>query len=61
MPLLRRMAIVLRAEGEDLVADNILQIPATRRKKPKLIDAQRRRQAEKVVERFQWLVPVSFQ
>jgi len=27
--LLRRMAVVLRAEGEDLVADNILPIPAT--------------------------------
>ena len=56
LPLLRRMAAVLRAEGEDLVADNILlQSQRLGEEARKLIDAQRRRQAEKVVERFQWI------
>ena len=54
--LLRRMAAVLRAEGEDLVADNILlQSQRLGEDARNLIDAQRRRQAEKVVERFQWI------
>ncbi len=56
MPLLRRLAAVLRAEGEDLVADNILlQSQRLGEEARKLIDAQRRRQAEKVVERYQWI------
>ncbi|WP_250121743.1 GTP-binding protein [Chroococcidiopsis sp. CCMEE 29] len=56
MPLLRRMAAVLRAEGEDLVADNILlQSQRLGEEARKMIDAQRRRQAEQVVERFQWI------
>ncbi len=56
LPLLRRMAAVLRAEGEDLVADNILlQSQRLGEEARKLIDAQRRRQAEKVVERYQWI------
>jgi len=56
VPLLRRMAIVLRAEGEDLVADNILlQSQRLGEEARKIIDAQRQRQAEKIVERFQWI------
>ncbi|MBD2596236.1 DUF697 domain-containing protein [Nostoc spongiaeforme FACHB-130] len=56
VPLLRRMAAVLRAEGEDLVADNILlQSLRLGEEARKLIDAQRRRQADKIVERFQWI------
>ncbi|MBV8883208.1 MAG: GTP-binding protein [Chroococcidiopsidaceae cyanobacterium CP_BM_RX_35] len=56
VPLLRRMAVVLRAEGEDLVADNILlQSQRLGEEARKIIDAQRQRQAEKVVERFQWI------
>jgi uncharacterized protein len=56
LPLLRRMAAILRAEGEDLVADNILlQSMRLGEEARKLIDAQRRRQAEKMVERFQWI------
>lgn len=55
-PLLRHIAAVLRAEGEDLVADNILlQSQRLGEEARKLIDTQRRRQAEKVVERFQWI------
>jgi uncharacterized protein (DUF697 family) len=56
MPLIRRMAIVLRAEGEDLMADNILlQSQRLGEEARKLIDGQRRRQADKVVEQFQWI------
>ncbi|BAZ32081.1 small GTP-binding protein [Cylindrospermum sp. NIES-4074] len=56
VPLLRRMAAVLRAEGEDLVADNILlQSLRLGEEARKLIDSQRRRQADKIVERYQWI------
>jgi small GTP-binding protein len=56
-PLLRRMAAILRAEGEDLVADNILlQSVRLGEEARKIIDAQRRRQADKIVQRFQWVV-----
>jgi uncharacterized protein len=55
-PLLRRMAAILRAEGEDLVADNILlQSVRLGEEARKLIDSQRRRQADKIVERYQWI------
>ncbi|MUG92962.1 DUF697 domain-containing protein [Scytonema sp. UIC 10036] len=57
LPLLKRMAAILRAEGEDLVADNILlQSLRLGEEARKVIDAQRRRQATKIVERFQWIV-----
>lgn len=56
MPLIKRLAAVLRAEGEDLVADNILlQSQRLGEEARRLIDVQRRRQAEKVIERFQWI------
>ncbi|BAZ42916.1 small GTP-binding protein [Calothrix sp. NIES-4101] len=56
LPLLRRMAAILRAEGEDLIADNILlQSLRLGEEARKLIDAQRRRQADKIVDRFQWI------
>ncbi|MGK7923171.1 MAG: YcjF family protein [Trichodesmium sp.] len=56
MVLIRRMSAVLRAEGEDLIADNILlQSQRLGEEARRLIDTQRRRQAEKVVERFQWI------
>ena len=56
VPLLRRMAAILRAEGEDLVADNILlQSIRLGEEAKKLIDSQRRRQANKIVDRFQWI------
>ncbi len=56
MPLIRRVAAILRAEGEDLIADNILlQSQRLGEQARKLIDLQRRRQADKVVERFQWI------
>ncbi|MBE9130044.1 MULTISPECIES: YcjF family protein, partial [unclassified Coleofasciculus] len=56
MPLIRHLAAVLRAEGEELVADNILlQSQRLGEEARSLIDTQRRQQAEKVVERFQWI------
>ncbi|EAW33534.1 YcjF family protein [Lyngbya sp. PCC 8106] len=56
MPLIRQMAKVLRAEGEDLIADNILlQSQRLGEEARHLLDTQRRRQANKVVERFQWI------
>jgi uncharacterized protein len=56
MPLIRRMVAVLRAEGEDLIADNmLLQSYRLGEQARQLIDAQQRRQAMKVVDRFQWI------
>lgn len=55
-PLLRRMAAVLRSEGESLLADNILlQSQRLGEEARAVIDAQRRQEAEKVVDRFQWI------
>ncbi len=56
VPLIRHIAAVIRAEGDDLLADNILlQSQRLGDETRKLIDSQRRRQAEKVVDRFQWI------
>lgn len=56
IPLLRRMAAVLRSEGENLVADNILlQSQRLGEEARRVIDEQRRQEAEKIVERFQWI------
>lgn len=56
MPLIRRMVAILRAEGEDLLADNILlQSQRLADRARELIDGQRRRQADKIVDRFQWI------
>jgi hypothetical protein len=56
LPLLRRVAAILRAEGEDLVADNILlQSQRLGEAARQLLDAQRLRQAEQIVDRYQWV------
>jgi uncharacterized protein (DUF697 family)/GTP-binding protein EngB required for normal cell division len=56
MPLIRRIVAVLRAEGEDLIADNmLLQAQRLSDRARQLIDSQRRRQAESIVDRYQWL------
>jgi len=56
LPLIRRITAVLREEGDDLVADNILlQSQRLGEQARKIIDQQRRRQADKVVERYQWI------
>ena len=56
MPLIKRLAAVLRAEGADLIADNILlQSQRLGEEARRLIDQQRRRQADQVIERYQWV------
>ncbi|AFY62766.1 YcjF family protein [Synechococcus sp. PCC 6312] len=56
LPVLKRIAAILRAEGQDLVADNILlQSQRLGEEARRLIDRQRKRQADKIVERYQWI------
>lgn len=56
MPLIKRLAAVLKAEGEDLVADNILlQSQRLGEEARRLIDKQRQRQADKIIDRYQWI------
>ena len=54
--LLKRLVAVLRAEGEDLIADNILlQSRLLGEDARKIIDRQRRDEAEKIIDRYQWI------
>ena len=56
MPLIKRLAAVLRAEGEDLIADNILlQSQRLGEEARQLIDLQRKQQADKIIDRYQWI------
>lgn len=56
LPLLRRIATVLRTEGEELIADNLLmQSLRLEAETRQLLDAQRQQQAEAIVERYQWI------
>lgn len=56
MPLVRQVAAVLRSEGEDLLADNILlQSQRLGQEARRILETQRRREAEKIVDRFQWI------
>jgi uncharacterized protein len=56
LPLLRQMVSILRAEGEDLLADNILlQAQQLGENVRQLIDDQRLLKANKLVDRFQWI------
>lgn len=56
LPLIKRLAAILRAEGEDLIADNILlQSQRLGEEARKLIDRQRKRQADKIIDRYQWI------
>ena len=56
VPLIKRLVAVLRAEGEDLIADNILlQSHRLGEDARKIIDRQRRRQADKIIDRYQWI------
>lgn len=55
-PLIKRLVAVLRAEGEDLIADNILlQSHRLGEEARKIIDRQRRRESDKVIVRYQWI------
>ncbi len=55
-PLLRRIASVLHRDGEDLIADNILlqsrRLSDTGRR---LLGEQRRRDAERIIDRYMWI------
>jgi uncharacterized protein len=56
MSLIKHIASVVRSEGDDLLADNILlQSQRLGDEARGLIDSQRRRQAEKIVDRYQWI------
>ncbi len=56
IPLIKRLIAVLRAEGEDLIADNILlQSQRLGDQARILIDQQRKRQADRIIERYQWI------
>ena len=56
LPLLKRIAAILRQEGNDLIADNILlqsrQVGADARA---ILVQQRQTQADAVIERYQWI------
>ena len=55
-PLLRRMAEVLHAEGEELIADNLLlQCRELGEASRQLLDRQRRQDAEGIVDRHMWI------
>jgi uncharacterized protein len=56
MGLIKRLAEVLRSEGEDLIADNILlQSQRLGEEARQMIDQQRRREADKIIDRYQWI------
>ncbi|GBF81141.1 YcjF family protein [Aphanothece sacrum] len=56
IPLIKRLIAVLRAEGEDLIADNILlQSQRLGEEARKMIDRQRKRQADQIIDRYQWI------
>ncbi|MCX5955466.1 MAG: DUF697 domain-containing protein [Cyanobacteria bacterium] len=55
-PLLRRIAAVLHADGEELIADNLLlQCRQLGEASRQLLDQQRRRDAEALVDRYMWI------
>jgi small GTP-binding protein len=54
--LVKRLAAVLRSEGDELLADNLLlQSQRLGEEARKIIDHQRRKQADQVIERYQWI------
>ena len=56
LPLIQRVVTIVRQEGDDLLADNILlQSQRLGEEARTLIDQQRRSQADRTVERFQWI------
>ncbi|MGB5633933.1 MAG: DUF697 domain-containing protein [Waterburya sp.] len=56
LPLIKRLVAVLRAEGEDLIADNILlQSHRLGEEARNIIENQRRRESDKIIDRYQWI------
>ena len=55
-PLLARLADMLRQEGDQLIADNILlQSQQLGEKARHLLDQQRQTEADQIIDRYQWL------
>jgi small GTP-binding protein len=56
LPLIRRLVAILRAEGDDLMADNILlQSQRLGDDARTLLEQQRNRQADRIIDRYQWI------
>ncbi|MEL6495027.1 MAG: GTP-binding protein [Cyanobacteria bacterium J06623_7] len=56
LPLIKRLVAILRAEGEDLIADNILlQSHRLGEEARTIIENQRRRESDKIIDRYQWI------
>jgi len=56
LPLIERVVAVLRTEGEELLADNLLlQSQRLAKDARQLLDAQRTDQADRIIDRFQWI------
>lgn len=56
LPLIKRLVAVLRAEGEDLIADNILlQSHRLGEEARAIVENQRRRESDKIIDRYQWI------
>lgn len=56
LPLIKRLVAVLRAEGEDLIADNILlQSHRLGEEARNIIENQRRRASDQIIDRYQWI------
>ena len=57
MPLIARMSVILNQEGDNLVADNVLlQSQGVGDAAKIALSEQRKKEAEAVVERYQWFV-----
>ncbi|NJN74976.1 MAG: DUF697 domain-containing protein [Synechococcaceae cyanobacterium RL_1_2] len=55
-PLVKRISQILRVEGDDLLADNILlQSQQLGAEAQAIIERQRQRQAEQIIDRYQWI------
>jgi len=55
-PLVKRLVAVLRSDGDDLMADNILlQSQRLGDEARQLIEQQRQREAMKIIDRYQWI------
>jgi uncharacterized protein len=56
IPLVRRLVTILRAEGEDLLADNLLlQSQRLGEDVRQLLNEQRQKQSDRIIQRFQWI------
>jgi hypothetical protein len=56
MPLIKRISSVLKSEGENLIADNILiQSQRLSDQAKELLNQQRKAQSNQIISRFQWI------